>query len=91
MAKKHFDPHSPPGALRRGMSDEEIKERAARLSRPAPSARDDVTDVESGQRGIDEKGVGGYGANEESTARRHGPPLSNHSPQGQEWKFGGNE
>jgi len=41
--------------------------------------RRDVTDDEAGIGGIQEKGVGGYGADESSVERRDAPPLSDNS------------
>ena len=38
--------------------------------------RRDVVDEDTGEAGIQEKGIGGYGADDSSVVRRDAPPLS---------------
>jgi hypothetical protein len=62
----------------RSDKDAEELEREARHQGEGQERRD-VVDEDTGEKGIKDKGIGGYGADESSVVRRDAPPLSDKS------------
>jgi hypothetical protein len=68
----------------KGTMDPQLDKDAKELEREARNQgegqeRRDVVDEETGEKGIQDKGIGGYGADDSSVVRRDAPPVSDKS------------
>lgn len=69
------------GKAVQGTMDPRLNKDAKELEREARhegegQERRDVVDEDAGEKGIKDKGIGGYGADDSSVVRRDAPPLS---------------
>lgn len=69
------------GKAVQGTMDPRLNKDAKELEREARhegegQERRDVVDEDAGEKGIKDKGIGGYGADDSSVLRRDAPPLS---------------
>ncbi|MFL5358028.1 hypothetical protein [Archangium sp.] len=72
------------GKTVKGTMDPRLDKDAKELEREARNqgegqVRRDVVDEDTGEKGLKDKGIGGYGADDSSVVRRDAPPVSDKS------------